>query len=117
MRVQRLRATFYRGQELRYITHLDLMRFWERALRRAQVDVAYSEGFSPHPQISLGAPLPVGVIARNELMDVFLAKRLDPPEFLAALRPQLPKGLDITEVREVDLGLASIQSQLRAADY
>src|SRR5690242_6812802 len=99
MRVQRLRASFSRGQELRYITHLDLMRFWERALRRAQIDVAYSEGFSPHPQISLAAPLPVGVIARNELMDVFLASRMSPPDFLAAIRPQLPKGLDMTDVR------------------
>ncbi len=57
MKAQRLRVTFSRGDELRFITHLDVMRFWERALRRANLPVAYSEGFSPHAQISLAAPL------------------------------------------------------------
>ena len=59
MKVQRLRVTFTRGEQVKYITHLDLMRFWERALRRAEIPVAYSEGFSPHPQLALAAPLAV----------------------------------------------------------
>lgn len=58
MKVQRLRITFARGDEMKYITHLDMMRFWERALRRAGLPVAYSEGFSPHPQIAIAAPSP-----------------------------------------------------------
>src|SRR5438105_3409937 len=93
------------------------MRFWERALRRAEVDVAYSEGFSPHPQISLAAPLPVGVTSRGELMDVFLATRSTPEAFMRALAPQLPPGLTVDSVVEVELGLPSIQSQMRAAEY
>jgi radical SAM-linked protein len=117
MRIQRLRTTFSRGATHRYITHLDLMRFWERALRRAGVEIAYSEGFSPHPQISLAAPLPVGVTARAELMDVFLAERMSPRNFILALSRQLPPGLEVTEVQEVLLGLPSIQSQMRAAEY
>ena len=59
--MQRLRATFSRGERTKYITHLDLMRFWERAFRRARVPIAHSEGFRPHPRFALAAPLPVGV--------------------------------------------------------
>ena len=117
MRAQRFRVGFGRGAQLRFITHLDLMRFWERALRRAEVDVAYSEGFSPHPQISLAAPLPVGVTSRGELMDVFLAARSTPELFIRALCPQLPPGLAIHSVEEVEMGLPSIQSQMRSAEY
>ncbi len=117
MRVQRLRVTFGRGATLRYITHLDLMRFWERALRRARIELAYSEGFSPHPQISLAAPLSVGVTSRAEVMDVFLAKWVRPREFIIALSRQMPPGLHILSVEEVPLGLPSIQSQMAAAEY
>lgn len=117
MRSQRLRVTFAKGPPLRFITHLDLMRFWERALRRAGVDLAYSEGFSPHPQISLAAPLPVGVTGTAELMDVFLASRLSPREFRGSLSPQLPDGLSLRRVVEVPIALPSIQSQMRAAEY
>lgn len=117
MKVQRLRVTFARGEELKYITHLDLMRFWERALRRAGIAVAYSEGFSPHPQISLAAPLPVGVISSAELMDIFLSEALAPEHFLQVLGRQLPPGLRLLEVHETPLALPSIQSQMREAEY
>ncbi|HVC30990.1 MAG TPA: TIGR03936 family radical SAM-associated protein [Steroidobacteraceae bacterium] len=117
MKVQRLRVTFARGAELKYITHLDLMRFWERALRRAGIAVAYSEGFSPHPQISLAAPLPVGVISSGELMDIFLSEAMAPARFLRDLGGQLPPGLSLLEAHEAPLGLPSIQSQMREAEY
>jgi radical SAM-linked protein len=112
-----MRLGFSRGAELRFITHLDLMRFWERALRRAEIDVAYSEGFSPHPQISLAAPLPVGVTSRGELMDVFLASQTSTEALEETLSRQLPPGLSIISVTEIPLALPSIQSQLRAAEY
>jgi radical SAM-linked protein len=117
VRVERLRVQFSRGQELRFITHLDLMRSLERAIRRAGIDIAYSEGFSPHPQISLAAPLPVGVTSRCELMDVYLASSMSVEDFDRALKPQLPPGLCLGTVEEIVVGLPSLQSQLRAADY
>lgn len=117
MKAQRLRVTFSRGEPLRFISHLDLMRFWERALRRAGLVVAYSEGFSPHPQIALGAPLPVGTTGEAELMDVFLAEPVRPEEFLRRLLPQLPPGVGVTQAREVALTAPSLQSQLRAAEW
>jgi radical SAM-linked protein len=117
MKAQRLRVTFSRGEPLRFISHLDLMRFWERALRRAGLSVTYSEGFSPHPQIAVGAPLPVGTTGEAELMDVFLTAPVSPDEFLRRVRPQLPAGVEVSDAREVPITLPSLQSQLRAADY
>ena len=117
MRVQRLRVTFGRGPEIKYITHLDLMRFWERSFRRAGLPLAYSEGFSPHPQISLAAPLPVGVTSTAELMDIFLTERLEPDQAKQMMQQQLAPGLGIDNVSEVGLNLPSIQSQIRAAEY
>jgi radical SAM-linked protein len=117
MKVQRLRVTFCRGEEVKYITHLDLMRFWERVLRRAEIPLAYSQGYSPSPRISLAAPLPVGVTSSGELMDVYLFRRVSPYHFIQAVTQQLPAGISISEVREVGLGLPSLQSQVRWSEY
>jgi len=117
MKVQRLRVTFARGEEMKYITHLDLMRFWERALRRAGLPVAYSEGFTPHPQISLAAPLPVGTTSDAELMDVFLTERIMPREFLEKAAEQLPAGIAVVAAEEVGLALPSVQADVRFAEY
>jgi len=113
MKVQRLRVTFARGELLRYITHLDLMRAWERALKRAALPVTFSEGFTRHAQIALAAPLPVGATGEGELMDVFLEAALAPEEFARRLRAQTPPGLEIRSVDEVPLALPSLQSLVR----
>jgi radical SAM-linked protein len=117
VKVQRLRVTFTRGEDLKYITHLDLMRFWERALRRANVPVAYSEGFTPHPQISLAAPLPVGTTSSGELMDVFLAETMSPRAFLDAVSAQLPPAITVVSAVEAGLSLPALQADVRFADY
>ncbi len=87
--IYRLRLKFSRGEELKYISHLDLMRLWERALRRARIPIAYSEGFSPHPRLSLAAPLALGITSEAELIDIFLERRLAPGLLTSALPPQL----------------------------
>jgi len=115
--MQRLRITFSRSEELKYITHLDLMRLWQRVLRRANIPLVYSQGFSPHPRISLGAPLAIGVTSSSELMDIFLERRLSPHFFIKSVKEQLPGGIDILEVEEVGVGLPSLQSQIRFAEY
>jgi radical SAM-linked protein len=117
MKVQRLRVTFMRGDEMKYITHLDVMRFWERTLRRAEVPVAYSEGFSPHAQISLAAPLPVGTTSEAELMDVFLSEPMTPKAFIERVTPQLPGGASIRGVEEAGLTLPALQADVRFAEY
>jgi radical SAM-linked protein len=115
--MQRLRITFSRGGELKYITHLDLMRLWQRVLRRANIPLIYSQGFSPHPRISLAAPLAIGVTSSSELMDIFLERRFSPHFFIKSVKEQLPGGIDILEVAEVGVGLPSLQSQIRFAEY
>ncbi len=114
---QRLRVTFAKGEPIKYISHLDLMRAWERALRRAQVPLAYSEGFNPRPKITIAAPLPVGFTGRGEVMDVVLLRRTSPYNFAKRLKPHLPPGLEILSVEEVYLRLPSLPSQMRHAEY
>lgn len=115
--VQRLRLVFTRGSEVQYISHLDMMRMWERALRRARVPLAYSHGFNPQPRIALAAPLPVGVTSEGELMDVFLVKSISRREFLERVEPQLPAGVRVLEIDEVSVNEPSLQSRVRFADY
>ena len=115
--MQRLRLKFGRGEELKFLSHLDLMRLWERALRRAGLPLAYSEGFTPHPRISLAAPLSVGVTSQAELMDVFLSRWVSPHSLVAQAKRQLPDGLDLLEAWPVGLNIPSLQSQVRFAEY
>jgi radical SAM-linked protein len=116
-KVQRLRVTYARGPQLRFVSHLDMMRFWERALRRAKLPVSYSEGFTPHAQIALGAPLSVGMTGRAELLDVFLHEVVSPEEFRGRLQQQVPAGVALQSVSELSLAWPAIQAQLRSAEY
>lgn len=115
--VQRLRITFAKGEELKYISHLDLMRLWERALRRAGVPLAYSHGFNPRPKITIAAALPVGFTSRGEVMDIVLEHYISPYNFAKSLVPHLPPGLELLSVEEVYPKLPSLPSQVRAAEY
>ena len=113
MKAQRLRVTFARGDVLRYITHLDLMRAWERAIKRAGLPIAYSEGFTRPPHIAIGAPLPVGATGEAELMDVYLEEPVAPAEFQQRLAAQTPPGLKLRAVEDVPLARPSLQSIIR----
>jgi radical SAM-linked protein len=115
--VQRLRLRFSRGEQLKYISHLDLMRLWERTLRRACIPMAYSEGFSPHPRISLAVPLPIGVTSEAELADVVVNKAVAPYFFIQHTKPQLPPGIEVLEVQQVSLTAPSLQSLTRFIEY
>ena len=115
--MQRLRIRFSRGEEIKYISHLDLLRLWQRALVRAGIPLAYSEGFSPHPRMSLAAPLALGVTGEAELMDIYLSKWASPHTFTAAMGRQLPQGVKIEQVFNIAPTLPSLQSQVSAAEY
>ena len=115
--MQRLRITFSRGEEIKYLSHLDIMRLWERALRRADIPLAYSQGFSPHPKISIAAPLPIGVTSDGELMDLFLRKTISPYFLMKAMSEQMPAGIALVAVEQVSPKLPSLQSQVRQAEY
>ena len=115
--MQRLRIKYRRGEEVKYISHLDIMRLWQRALTRAGLSLAYSEGFHPHPKISLAAPLAIGVTSEAELMDITLTRQVSPHFFTAAVNQQLPAGFEILQVVSIAETLPSLQSQVRFAEY
>jgi radical SAM-linked protein len=115
--MQRLRIRFSRGEEIKYISHLDLMRLWQRALNRAGIALAYSEGFNPHPRMSLALPLALGVTSDAELMDIVLEKFVSPHSFTAAVGQQLPHGITMSGVFNAPLTMPSLQSQVRQAEY
>jgi len=115
--MQRLRVRFSRGQEVKFISHLDIMRLWQRALQRAGIPLAYSEGFNPHPRISLAAPLAVGITSETELMDIFCTKVVSPHWFIAAVSQQMPPGIEILQAHQVALTMPSLQSRLGYTEY
>ena len=113
----RLRVRFTRGEEIKFISHLDLIRLWQRALHRARLPLTYSKGFSPHPRISLAVPLAIGVTSEAELADIFLDRPVSPHFFSAALSQQLPPGIEIVQVYPIPPGQPSLQSQASFAEY
>jgi radical SAM-linked protein len=116
-RLQRLRVRFTRGEEVKFISHLDIMRLWQRALNRAGIALAYSEGFNPHPRLSLAVPLALGVTSEAELMDIFLERWSSPHTFTTAIARQLPRGVEVLQVYNIAPVLPSLQSQARFAEY
>src|ERR671921_2962880 len=93
--VQRVRIRYAKRGRLRFTSHRDFARAFERALRRAQVPMAYSAGFSPHPKISWVGAAPTGVASEAEYVEIGLAEHRDLTELAAALDESLPTGIDI----------------------
>ena len=115
--MQRLRIRFRRGEEVKFISHLDLMRLWTRALTRADIPLTYSEGFNPHPRLSLAAPLAIGVTSEAELLDIFISKWGSPHFFTAAVSRQLPGGIEILQVQPVGPHQPALPALVRYAEY
>ncbi len=117
MSAQRLRVWFTKGDRVRYISHLDVLRYWERAIRRAELPLSYSQGFTPHPKIAFAGPLPLGFTSEGELMDVTLDERVEPAEFRARLTCETSADLALTSVSEVALAAPPPQAVVIWADY
>ena len=96
--VQRVRVRYAKRGRLRFTSHRDFARAFERALRRARVPMAYSAGFSPHPKISYVGASPTGVGSEAEYLELGLAEPVEPAELRARLDAALPPGLDVIEV-------------------
>lgn len=97
--VQWLRLRYARRGRARFTSHRDFGRAFERALRRAQVPMAYSSGFSPHPRISYANASPTGAASEAEYVEIGVATVCDPEQVRAALDAALPPGLDIVAAR------------------
>jgi radical SAM-linked protein len=96
--VQRIRLRYAKRGRLRFTSHRDFARAFERALRRAEIPMAYSAGFHPHPRISYVNAAPTGVASEAEYLEIALAEHRDPAELAAVLDAALPAGLDIVQV-------------------
>ena len=103
--VQRLRVRYAKRGRLRFTSHRDFSRAFERALVRAQVPMAYSSGFNPHPRISYAGAAPTGSASEAEYLEIGLAGETDPDDVRARLDEALPPGLDVLEVVTVRGGV------------
>lgn len=98
--VQRLRIRYAKRGRLRFTSHRDFSRAFERAIFRARVPMAYSSGFNPHPRISYAGAAPTGSASEAEYLEIGLAEAREPEVVRAALEESLPDGLDVVEVVE-----------------
>jgi len=113
----RLRLVFAKKKQIKYISHLDLALAWERALRRAQLPLAYSQGFNPRPKMQFASGLPLGSTGSAEILDVIITQPVTPDEALRRIIAKLPPGLSLQAVVEVPLKAPTLQHQLAQAEY
>ncbi len=99
--VQRLRVRYAKRGRMRFTSHRDFSRAFERALVRARVPMAYSSGFNPHPRISYAGAAPTGSASEAEYLEIGLAQHLEPADVARTLAGSLPPGLDVVEVADV----------------
>jgi radical SAM-linked protein len=111
--VQKLRIRYAKRGRLRFTSHRDIQRAFERALRRAQVPMAYSAGFTPHPKVSWAGAAPTGVASEAEYVEIGVTRALDPAELAAALDASLPPDLDILEI--VEAATPNLMERLEAS--
>ena len=97
----RMRVYYHKGNEVKYISHLDTLRAWERAIRRSGLPLAYSQGFNPHPKITIAMPLAVGCTGENEPLDIILAEPIPEQAVVRALAPVMPPGFTVVSAVKV----------------
>jgi radical SAM-linked protein len=113
----RIRITFVKQGALRYTGHLDLHKLWERAARRAELPLAYSQGFHPQPKMNMAAALPLGFSSRCEMLDMKLEQDIPLEDLATRLNQTLPSGLQVVEIQQVDERAPALQTQVASAEY
>jgi len=97
-----LRVKFTKEGYLKFISHLDMMRLFDRAFRRGNIPIKYSQGFNPQPKISIANPLALGIESQAEFMDVELNERMPEKYFIDIMNNELPEGIRIIDAKYVD---------------
>ncbi len=118
--MERILFRFVKGEPVRFVGHLDLMRVIERAIRRSGFPIAYSQGFNPRPRMAFASALTLGATSNWELCQLDLAEDLEEARLEAAaarLREQLPPGLQIMEIWPIPLEKRNPYIQVKAAAY
>jgi radical SAM-linked protein len=113
----RIRITFAKQGALRYTGHLDLHKLWERTARRAELPLAYSQGFHPQPKMNIAAALPLGFSSRCEVMDMRLQDEIPLEGLCEKLQNTLPTGIHVLNVERVDDREPALQTQVDSAEY
>ncbi|HBT47867.1 MAG TPA: radical SAM protein [Peptococcaceae bacterium] len=113
----RLRIKFAKLGEGRFLSHLEVMRAFQRAVRRAGLPLALSQGFNPHPRLSFGPALAVGLESEAEYLDLELAEAVEVREVGRALSSQLPPGLEVLTLRALSPGEPTLGEAVRCAAY
>ena len=113
----RIRITFSKQGALRYTGHLDLHKLWERAARRAELPLAYSQGFHPQPKMNLASALPLGFSSRCEVLDMRLERDTPLDGLGDKLNATMPTGIRILNVEQVDDRAPALQTQVVSAEY
>ena len=108
---------FGKKNRLRYVSHLDLQRFMQRALNRTELPIAWSQGFNPHPVMSFASALAMGWTSNYEILEVKMAQDLSPEDAARAMSAALPPDLPVIEARVADDRTPAPMALLQAADY
>lgn len=113
----KIRVKFTKHGPVRYVGHLDMMRYFQKALRRAGTDVSYSEGFSPHPIISFASPLGVGMESDAEYFDLQVESSLSSQEEIRRLNAQMAEGVEIISWKKLPDQAKKAMTVTAAIDY
>lgn len=115
---KKIRIKFSKQGDMKFIGHLDIMRYFQKAIRRAGIDIAYSEGMSPHMIMSFASPLGVGLTSDAEYMDIEIQTPITSQTAIDALNRVGAEGITVTEFRQVPEGKAgNAMTLVAAADY
>ena len=113
----KIRIKFRKYGVMKFIGHLDIMRYFQKAMRRADIDICYSEGFSPHQIMSFDAPLGVGITSDGEYLDIEVHSSKSTREALADLNDTMVDGVEITGYVKLPDNAKTAMSLVAAADY
>lgn len=113
----RIRIKFKKYGAMKFIGHLDIMRYFQKCMRRGNIDIAYSEGFSPHQIMSFAAPLGVGITSDGEYLDIEVNSTRSSEESVRALNEVMVEGVEITSYRRLGDSDKKAMSIVAAADY
>jgi len=113
----RMFAVYQKSEALSFISHLDIQRTLQRAFRRAQIPLAYSDGFNPHPQLSFAAAVPTGAASDCEWFEVKLQEEIDPKDFLERTNAAMPEGFRLLEAFEAPENAGKLTVMVCAAEY
>lgn len=113
----KVRIKFSKQGAVKFIGHLDIMRYFQKAMRRAGVDIRYSEGFSPHQVMSFAAPLGVGLTSNGEYMDIEVLTTQDSQTMIDRLNAVMAEGIEVLSYRLLEDSSKNAMSMVAAADY